>query len=130
MGAAAAARRMMLKQSHVDRHNVFLHQLLETPSIKQLRKKISSASHHQLSVLIRTVAAIALKQIPANEAVASAFYKSRKKRVLKRHFGSWRKVRALLSVAPTNHSRVEEWRRLLLELAPLIRPTLSVLFAS
>ncbi len=111
----------MLKKTQVEHHQAFLLDLHDL-STKQIRKKLKTASYLQLMVLIKVIAAVALKQLPVLATTESAFYKSRKKRFLRRHFSSWRKVSALLS---TGHQ--EEWRNLLIELAQLIKPTLSEL---
>ncbi len=112
----------MLKKAQVEHHQAFLLHLHDL-SIKQIRKKLKTASYLQLMVLIKAIAAVALKQLPVLATTESAFYNSRKKRFLRRHFSSWRKVSALLSTG-----QQEEWRSLLIELAQLLKPTLSELF--
>ena len=68
-------------------------------------------------------ATVALKKVPASPSVETAFFNSRKKRLLNQVVGS--KIRAKRFLA---NSTSAEWRRVLTDLAPLLRPALSVLF--
>ena len=113
----------MLLKRQVDRHRAFLHRLYRAPSVKALRKDIAKASHLQLRTLFLALAAVALKKVPASPSVETAFFNSRKKRLLNQVVGS--KIRAKRFLA---NSTSAEWRRVLTDLAPLLRPALSVLF--
>ncbi len=115
---------MLLKKQHLRRHQAFLKSLLAASSLKQVRKQLTTAKYLQLQTLIKILAAVALRQIPASDQTARAFYASRKKRLLKQHFSSWSKVRKLLKGRD-----VEEWRRILIELAGLVKVSLTLLFA-
>ena len=115
----------MLSRAHVRRHSAFLERVYRAANTKAVRRLLASAQHFQLRSLLLSLAAVALKQVPAPDAVQSVFYHSRKKRLLQQVLGSRAKLRRFLAQSPA-----QEWRRVLLELAPLLRPSLSVLFSS
>ncbi len=115
----------MLSRAHVQRHSAFLHRVYRAGTIKAVRRLLTSARHFELRTALLSLAAVALKQVPAPDAVQSVFYHSRKKRLLQQILGSRAKLRRFLAQSPA-----QEWRRVLLELAPLLRPSLSVLFSS
>ncbi len=113
----------MLSKQQVDKHRPFLHSLFVARNVEALRRLIRKASHFQIRTLFLLVASVALKHLPANEVVRRAFYYSRKKRLLHQVTRSKAQVRRFL----TSSGR-EEWRRVLLELAPLVRACLNLLF--
>ena len=113
----------MLLKRQVDKHREFLHRLYRARSVRALRRDITKASHFQLRTLFLVLASVALKKVPANASVETVFFNSRKKRLLNQVVGS--QVRAKRFLA---RSKANEWRRVLLDLAPLLRPALSVLF--
>ncbi len=116
---------MRLKKQHLQRHYPFFKQVLQSTSLKQLRKTLSKASYLQLQTLIKVLAAIALKQVPSTDKVAKVYFNSRKKRLLRKHFSSWNKVSQLLATRST-----EEWSRVLSELAHLINPSFTLFYKS
>ena len=115
----------MLKRKQVEQHQDFLKKVHSVKSVKRLRTLLSAASYYQLRTLILILAAVGLKQVPAPDSVKTVFFNSHKKKFLREHFGSWTRVKKLLA---TPNQRVEEYRRVLTELAPLVGPALSVLF--
>ena len=115
----------MLSKQQVDRHNKFLHTLSLAPNVEALRRLIRKATHYQLRVLLLLLASVARRYLPATEAVRKTFYNSRKKRLLHQVVRSKAQLKRFL----TGSGR-EEWRRVLLDLAPLVRACLSLLFHS
>ena len=113
----------MLSKSQVNRHYLFLQQVFEAKSTKKVRQLIAKANHLQLRTLFLLLTSVALKQLPASEKVKDAFFKSRKKRLLVQVSRSKAQVRRFLASSST-----AEWRRVLQDLAPLLQPSLSVLF--
>ncbi len=115
----------MLTRQHLRKHHSFLHQVYTARTIRQVRRDLARAKHHQLRTVLLTLAAVALRQLPAPEKVSQAFFHSRKKRLLRQVLGSRAKFRRFL-----RDTSADEWRRVLTELAPLLRPALSVVFES
>ena len=113
----------MLKRQHLEKYGGFLQHLLETKTTRSLQKELTKASYYQLRALLLLVAAVALRKLPSSDRVKAAFYYSKKKKLLKQHFRTWASVKRLLA-----KRNLEEWRHLLLELAPLVRHSISVLF--
>lgn len=113
----------MLTQQHLRKHHAFLHRLYTTRTVKALRQEIAKAQHHQLRTLLLTLAAVALKKLPAPESVRRAFFRSHKKKLLREILGSRAKFRKFLAEGTAG-----EWRQALSSLAPLLHPTLSVVF--
>ncbi len=114
---------MRLKRHHLQRHHAFLKIVLACSTVRQVRRIIINAKYLQLLTLIKSISSVALKQVPATDQTARAYWRSKKKRVLKQHFGSWSSVKKLVALKD-----MHEWRRVLLELAPLIKPTLATFF--
>ena len=118
---------MKLKLKQVERHQAFLKNLAAAAAaaqannssqksrVKRLRAQIKKANFVQLRTLIKVLAAVALRQVPASQETAEAFAKSRKKVALKTYFGTWKKTKALL-----NTKQPDRWRNVLLDLAALV----------
>ena len=113
----------MLKRQHLERHQTFLQDLFHAKTVKALRKKLDKAAYLQLRSLFLVLASVALKKLPASAAVQDVFFKSRKKRLLRRTLRSWAHVRRIL-----RSKNPVQWRQILKELAPLIPPVLSLFF--
>ncbi len=112
----------MLTRKQLARHRDFLHSILEVgDSVSGVRRVLKTATHLQLRTLIVLFATAVLRKIPVTQEVMQVFKRSRKKRTLKLHFGSWARVRALLH-------RSDTWRDVLSEVAPLLSPTVGAFF--
>ena len=111
----------MLTQQQVRSHEVFFNRLHEAASAKAVRDLIKAASHSEKRALILLVATVALQKVSVPPRVAEAFGKTRKKRVLKNHFSAKTKVKTLLR-------NKERWTDVLTEIAPVIKPAVSVFF--
>ncbi len=110
----------MLRPLHLHQHQEFLKHLLRAKTVRAVRRSLAHATYSQLRTLVLLVAFVALKKVPAAELVRTVFYYSRKKRLLKAKFGSWRKVKALLATRDA-----AQWRVVLTDLAPLVQPTVD-----
>ncbi len=110
----------MLTRQHLISHHAFLQRLTRLKTAKSVRKFLSSARHYQLRTLVLLLASAALQQVPVPDSVQQTFARSRKKRVLRRVFGSWAKVKRFLA-----KREVGEWRNVLGELATLLRPVIA-----
>ena len=113
----------MLRAKQLRRHQDFLSSLLDSNSVKKVRRRLSAASLLQLRTLIVLLATVVLRKVPVSPEVEKIFRKTRKKSALRVHFSSWAKVTKLL-----RKKNRDEWERVLSEVGPTIQPAISVFF--
>ena len=111
----------MLTRRHLQKHGHFFTALTQADTTERVRGIVRVATHFQLRTLIVLLATVVLKKVPVPEEVAAAFGTSRKKKILKKYFSSWAKVRNLL-----RHRTL--WKDVLSEAAPLLRPDVKIFF--
>ncbi len=113
----------MLTHHHLVKHGHFLYSVAHADTVERVRRLVRNAAYFQQRTLIVLIATVVLRKVPVPGEVAAAFGASRKKKTLKKYFGSWARVRHLL-----RHRAL--WKDVLSELAPLLRPAIKIFFAA
>jgi len=111
----------MLKRAHLQDHQDFLQTLYQSGRVGQ-QALLRAANFEELRTVILIFASLFLKQIPATLAIRKRFIKSKRKKLLKRTFYSWKKVSKLLLEDRAT------LLALLVQLRPLISTALGAIF--
>lgn len=109
----------LLRRADIVRNEDFLRRA--SRSTVCARTCVRKADREQLRVLTLLLASVALGRVPAGAAVEAHFKNSRKKKLLRKHFSSLKKARALARDPETARAELSR-------LAPPLRSCLSILF--
>ena len=114
----------MLTFHHIVKHKSCFEKLARAGSAHEVRCLLGQCRYRQLRALLLLVASVFLMRLQVPDEVRQDLITKRKGFVLRKHFGTWKKVKRLLATR-----NAECWREVLEEISPILPVLTRTLFS-
>ena len=110
------------KKYHLEKNKLFFSRLLRSRNNREVKNCLKEATSNRLRSLVLLIGDFYLKRLPISPHLSKKLSWCRKKLVLKKYFGSKKKLNSFLV-------HRELWGSVLQNLAPCIQPLVANLFS-